>query len=374
MRFARLRKFGGRCVLGFQSIAQVSSTYGQGNAHTIVENCGNTLIFRCSASEGGGTARFASQLIGEREVMHTTVSKKPPRSRELLGSVTHSAASQPGIGGASLAGRAASRPRWLFEICVGPGVAKACDLMPGSAWKQHRARTQPAQCVEDVPAYATGSATRIMTDRTPAMDDATMKFGLLMESAQAHRKLAETHLDKLRAHTGPGQRGTRRNTANADRGAANADCGKLAGGRVLGGSDAAPACASGFPEHRGRDSLRAAIPLAIARWFCPRSPKSPGLRARRDELTANVSGWNSGGRIDWRRCGETRRLCVRVDRGAQPTARRPTTTWWRVIEAMDHSSCASSQMARSCIAVACARRRLSRLLRRRTAEIRISAA
>jgi hypothetical protein len=31
---ARLRKFGGRCVLGFQSIAQVSSTYGQGEAQT----------------------------------------------------------------------------------------------------------------------------------------------------------------------------------------------------------------------------------------------------------------------------------------------------------------------------------------------------
>ena len=29
---ARLRKFGGRCVLGFQSIAQVSSTYGPGEA------------------------------------------------------------------------------------------------------------------------------------------------------------------------------------------------------------------------------------------------------------------------------------------------------------------------------------------------------
>jgi type IV secretory pathway TraG/TraD family ATPase VirD4 len=71
---ARLRKFNGRCVLGFQSIAQVSSTYGQGEAHTIVENCGNTLILRCSASEGGGTARFASQLIGEREVLRTTVS------------------------------------------------------------------------------------------------------------------------------------------------------------------------------------------------------------------------------------------------------------------------------------------------------------
>jgi len=66
---ARLRKFGGRCVLGFQSIAQVSSTYGDGDAQTIVENCGNTLILRCSASEGGGTAKFASQLIGDREMI-----------------------------------------------------------------------------------------------------------------------------------------------------------------------------------------------------------------------------------------------------------------------------------------------------------------
>src|SRR6202034_3944936 len=37
---ARLRKFGGRCCLGFQSAAQVSSTYG-GDAQTIVENCSN---------------------------------------------------------------------------------------------------------------------------------------------------------------------------------------------------------------------------------------------------------------------------------------------------------------------------------------------
>jgi type IV secretory pathway TraG/TraD family ATPase VirD4 len=85
---ARLRKFDGRCVLGFQSIAQVSSTYGQGAAHTIVENCGNTLILRCSASEGGGTARFASQLIGEREVLRTTTSRSR-RFSEVFGSVSH---------------------------------------------------------------------------------------------------------------------------------------------------------------------------------------------------------------------------------------------------------------------------------------------
>jgi type IV secretory pathway TraG/TraD family ATPase VirD4 len=70
---ARLRKFGGRCILGFQSIAQVSGSYGHAEAQTIVENCGNTVILRCSASENGGTARFASKLIGEREVFREQV-------------------------------------------------------------------------------------------------------------------------------------------------------------------------------------------------------------------------------------------------------------------------------------------------------------
>jgi type IV secretory pathway TraG/TraD family ATPase VirD4 len=71
----RVRKFGGRCVLGFQSIAQVSGTYGHAEAQTIVENCGNTLILRCSASEGGGTARFASKLIGDREILREQVTR-----------------------------------------------------------------------------------------------------------------------------------------------------------------------------------------------------------------------------------------------------------------------------------------------------------
>jgi type IV secretory pathway TraG/TraD family ATPase VirD4 len=72
---ARLRKFGGRCVLGLQSIAQVSSTYRAGDAQTIIENCGNTLILRCSGSENGGTSHFASKLIGERELVRRQVSR-----------------------------------------------------------------------------------------------------------------------------------------------------------------------------------------------------------------------------------------------------------------------------------------------------------
>ncbi len=77
---ARLRKFGGRCVLGFQSAAQVSSIYGA-DAQTIIENCGNTLVLRCSSSEHGGTSQFASRLIGDREV----VRRQKSRGRDMQG-------------------------------------------------------------------------------------------------------------------------------------------------------------------------------------------------------------------------------------------------------------------------------------------------
>jgi type IV secretory pathway TraG/TraD family ATPase VirD4 len=76
---ARLRKFGCRCVLGFQSIAQVSSIYGQSDGQTIVENCGNTLILRCSSSENGGTAQFAARLIGDREIVRMQLSRGSDR-------------------------------------------------------------------------------------------------------------------------------------------------------------------------------------------------------------------------------------------------------------------------------------------------------
>jgi type IV secretory pathway TraG/TraD family ATPase VirD4 len=81
---ARLRKFGGRCVLGFQSISQVSQTYGQGEGHTITENCGNSLILRCSGSENGGTSQFASKLIGEREIVRRQVSRGSDRDTGLF--------------------------------------------------------------------------------------------------------------------------------------------------------------------------------------------------------------------------------------------------------------------------------------------------
>ena len=44
-------------------------------ANRLVENCGNTLILRCSGSEHGGTSQFASRLIGEREVIRRHTSR-----------------------------------------------------------------------------------------------------------------------------------------------------------------------------------------------------------------------------------------------------------------------------------------------------------
>ena len=127
---ARLRKFGGRCVLGFQSIAQVRGTYGDTEAQTIVENCGNTLILRCSASERGGTAEFASRLIGKREVIRKQYSVSRPR--RLLGFLrqTRVVTDQVAVEDAVMASeieqlpdlsgflKRASRPEWQRVILV----------------------------------------------------------------------------------------------------------------------------------------------------------------------------------------------------------------------------------------------------------------
>lgn len=77
---ARLRKFGGCVAIGFQSFAQVKQVYGEG-AQTIIENCGNLLLLRAGASEDGGTAKLASELIGEREVERDDISRSRTRGR-----------------------------------------------------------------------------------------------------------------------------------------------------------------------------------------------------------------------------------------------------------------------------------------------------
>ena len=148
---ARLRKFGGRCVLGFQSVAQVSSTYGAGEAQTIVENCGNTLILRCSGSEHGGTSRFASRLIGEREVLRVTTSRSQ-RSTEWLPTITRAERLdvEPAVMASEieqlpdLCGylKLASRPEWR-RVRLDSAALRAPEISPGSQTGQ----TSPGKVV-----------------------------------------------------------------------------------------------------------------------------------------------------------------------------------------------------------------------------------
>jgi hypothetical protein len=68
---ARLRKFGGRCVLGFQSIGQLVELYGHEMASALTENCANTMILRSGGRGSEGTSNYAAGLLGKREVLKT---------------------------------------------------------------------------------------------------------------------------------------------------------------------------------------------------------------------------------------------------------------------------------------------------------------
>src|SRR5882672_5871938 len=57
---------------------------GMAMANRIVENCGNTLILRCSGSDNGGTSHFASRLIGEREVVRRQVARGTDREASFI--------------------------------------------------------------------------------------------------------------------------------------------------------------------------------------------------------------------------------------------------------------------------------------------------
>jgi hypothetical protein len=155
-----------------------------------------------------------------------------------------------------------------------------------------------------------------MSEAAP-VDDQTLKFGLLMESAQAHQTLAETHLAKLQAHTrdldGVVREEIRRTlidelktlTAETDRAA-----------RALRHMKHA-ATVRAFMWNLGLAILCAAIPSVMARYVLPSPAELATLRAQRDALLQNIAGLEQrGGKVDWRSCGNEARLCVRVDRKA----------------------------------------------------------
>jgi uncharacterized protein involved in exopolysaccharide biosynthesis len=144
-----------------------------------------------------------------------------------------------------------------------------------------------------------------------------MKFGLLMESAQTHQRLAETHLQKLREHTQDLDGVVRdeiRRTLIEELAQLTAESRRAA--QALSTMKRA-ANMRGLLWTAAIAMLSTAIPGALVHWLLPSAAEVDALRARRDQLQANVQRLEQrGGRIDWRRCGEEARLCVRVDRAA----------------------------------------------------------
>jgi len=156
-----------------------------------------------------------------------------------------------------------------------------------------------------------------MSERALGVDDATMKVGLLMESAQTHQKIAEAHLEKLRAHTQELDGVVReeiRRTLIEELQELTTESTRAA--RALHGMKRA-ANMRGLFWSVVIAVLCTVIPCAIARWALPSAHEIDALRVERDRLALSVGRLEQhGGRIDWRHCGEAARLCVRVDRSA----------------------------------------------------------
>jgi len=191
---ARLRKFGGRTILGFQSIAQVSGTYGTAAAQTITENCGNTLILRCSGSDHGGTANFASRLIGQREVLRINKSRSR-RPGELLSSITLSehVGIEPAVMDSQieqlpdLAGylKFASFPNWRQVVLPAPNLPDSGQTRDEarSNWQRWRA-DHAADAATPRPSTAAARAPETWSaataTRRPIASRATIDYGPVM--------------------------------------------------------------------------------------------------------------------------------------------------------------------------------------------------
>jgi len=156
-----------------------------------------------------------------------------------------------------------------------------------------------------------------VSDGARATGEETLKLGLLMESAHAHQKMAETQLERLRTHT----QGLDDIVSDAIRRTLIEELQSLTkeserAARALGNMKRA-ANLQGVLWSAAIAMLCTAIPSLVVRWMLPSTSEIAALRAERDQLAMNVARLKQqGALVNWRYCGEAGRLCVRVDRDA----------------------------------------------------------
>ena len=153
------------------------------------------------------------------------------------------------------------------------------------------------------------------------MNDEVMQCGLLMETAQTHQSLVDGALQKLRAHTqdldGVVREEIRRTLVEELRSLASESKGAARSLRSMALAANLRVTLWSIGTVTVSSAMSIAMILAAARWLLPSHGEITALTARRDELTQAVARLEErGGRIDLRRCGDSGRLCVRVQRKA----------------------------------------------------------
>lgn len=73
----KIRKYGGRFVLGLQTISQLRSTYGNDEAQTLLANTSTKLVLRAGDNQ---TAEYFSKELGEQEVQKRKVTHNENQS------------------------------------------------------------------------------------------------------------------------------------------------------------------------------------------------------------------------------------------------------------------------------------------------------
>jgi hypothetical protein len=156
-----------------------------------------------------------------------------------------------------------------------------------------------------------------MTDAGEAVDGGTVQLGLLMETAHAHQEVIEGSLKRLQAHT----QGLDDVVRDEIRRVFNAELAELVDESTRAVSALRSLGSATTQRSAGWGLLLGALPgialTILLSWWLPTPGQVAALRLEHQRLAAAIGRLtDSGARIDLRRCGESSRLCVRVDRRA----------------------------------------------------------
>ena len=145
------------------------------------------------------------------------------------------------------------------------------------------------------------------------MDEDSVKLGLLIEAAQAHQKVAEAAIERLKEHALGLEVMVRDQVQRA-----LVDGLKAVHMETQGAVDALhrvkrAANARAALWTLSITAISASVALFVVWWVLPTSADIAALRTERDELSSNIAVLDQrGARADLRHCG-TGHLCVRVD-------------------------------------------------------------